>query len=122
MKIMMIIPAWNIAVSDDDYSRKVPSFSGFLNYMESGSKTSVRNWKVLDHRDSDHVQHSCSGLLMLATVNVHRLTTYVTRCNQNFRLPDSTSLDEMTELPYQVECTPPYQLDQSCRVIKYHFS
>ncbi|KAG2309026.1 hypothetical protein Bca52824_028774 [Brassica carinata] len=58
--------------------------------------------------------------LMLATVNVHRLATYVTRCNQNFRLPDSpllvglndsTTFDEITESPHQVECTPPYQLD-----------
>ncbi|KAF2549919.1 hypothetical protein F2Q68_00036086 [Brassica cretica] len=66
----------------------------------SGSKNSVRKWKVLDHEDSDDVlfafapkrQHSCSGLLMLATVNVHSLTTYVTWCNQNFRLPDSPLL------------------------------
>ncbi|KAF3504583.1 hypothetical protein F2Q69_00041890 [Brassica cretica] len=66
----------------------------------SGSKNSVRKWKVLDHGDSDDVlfafapkrQHSCSGLLMLTTVNVHCLTTYVTRCNQNFRLPDSPLL------------------------------
>ncbi|CAF1891615.1 unnamed protein product [Brassica napus] len=42
----------------------------------SGSKNSVRKWKVLDHVDSDDVlfafapkrQHSCSGLLMLTTV------------------------------------------------------
>ncbi|CAF2226219.1 unnamed protein product, partial [Brassica rapa subsp. trilocularis] len=90
----------------------------------SGSKNSVRKWKVLDHGDSDDVlfafapkrsrnlfsvlwlthnhysfiffsvfrQHSCSGLLMLATVNVHRLTTYVTRRNQNFILPESPLL------------------------------
>ena len=46
---------------------------------------------------------------MLTTVNVHRLTTYVTRRNQNFILPespllirfnDSTTLDEITDLPY----------------------
>ncbi|CAF1720026.1 unnamed protein product [Brassica napus] len=90
----------------------------------SGSKNSVRKWKVLDHVDSDDVlfafcskkfffsvfrQHSCSGLLMLTTVNAHRLTTYVTRRNQNFILPespllirfnDSTTLDEITDLPY----------------------
>ncbi|CAF2280484.1 unnamed protein product [Brassica napus] len=83
----------------------------------SGSKNSVRKWKVLDHVDSDDVlfafapkrQHSCSGLLMLTTVNVHRLTTYVTRRNQNFILPespllirfnDSTTLYEITDLPY----------------------
>ncbi|KAH0903620.1 hypothetical protein HID58_043123 [Brassica napus] len=60
-------------------------------------------------------RHSYSGLLMLATVKVHCLTSYVIRFN------DSTTLDEITESPNQVECTPPYQLD-SCRVMKYQFA
>ncbi|KAG2272046.1 hypothetical protein Bca52824_066601 [Brassica carinata] len=29
--------------------RKFLSFSGFLNYMESDSKNSVRKWKAVDH-------------------------------------------------------------------------
>lgn len=60
------IGAWNIAVSDDgllqkssDESlvrppRKVPSFSGFLNYMEPGSQNCIRKWKAADRQgDSD---------------------------------------------------------------------
>uniref|UniRef100_A0A1J3I9E6 Syntaxin-61 n=1 Tax=Noccaea caerulescens TaxID=107243 RepID=A0A1J3I9E6_NOCCA len=59
--------AWNIAVSDDGLlqkpptdeppvrpPRKVPSVSGFLNYMEPGSKNCIRKWKALDRQgDSD---------------------------------------------------------------------
>ncbi|EOA36151.1 hypothetical protein CARUB_v10009881mg [Capsella rubella] len=57
---------WNVAVSDDGLlkkssdepvvkpPRKVPSFSGFLNYMEPGSKHCIRKWKALDRQgDSD---------------------------------------------------------------------
>ncbi|WZZ51110.1 hypothetical protein YC2023_051217 [Brassica napus] len=71
--------------------------------------------------NSCSLRHSCSGLLMLATVKVHRLSTYVIRFN------DSTTLDEITESPNQVECTPPYLQPygvhyQSCRVMKYQFS
>ncbi|CAA7042234.1 unnamed protein product [Microthlaspi erraticum] len=62
------IGAWNIAVSDDGLPpkpsdereppvrppRKVPSVSGFLNYMEPGSKNCIRKWKALDRQgDSD---------------------------------------------------------------------
>lgn len=60
------ISAWNIAVSEDGLvkkssdepvvrpPRKVPSFSGFLNYMEPGSKHCIRKWKALDRQgDSD---------------------------------------------------------------------
>ncbi|ESQ34089.1 hypothetical protein EUTSA_v10008228mg [Eutrema salsugineum] len=61
------IGAWNVAVSSDDGfvqktsdeplvqpPRKVPSFSGFLNYMEPGSKNCIRKWKALDRQgDSD---------------------------------------------------------------------
>ncbi|XP_010478118.1 PREDICTED: uncharacterized protein LOC104757101 [Camelina sativa] len=61
--------AWNVVVSDDGLlkkkscdeeepvvrpPRKVPSFSGFLNYMEPGSKHCIRKWKALDRQgDSD---------------------------------------------------------------------
>ncbi|KAL9307495.1 putative syntaxin 6 [Arabidopsis thaliana] len=58
--------AWNIAVSDDGLvkkscdepvvrpPRKVPSFSGFLNYMDPVSKHCNRKWKGLDRQgDSD---------------------------------------------------------------------
>ncbi|CAE5958660.1 unnamed protein product [Arabidopsis arenosa] len=58
--------AWNIAVSDDGLlkkssdepvvrpPRKVPSFSGFLNYMDPGSNHCNRKWKALDRQgDSD---------------------------------------------------------------------
>lgn len=56
------IGAWNIAVSDDGLlqkppdeppvrpPRKVPSVSGFLNYMEPASKNCVRKWKALDRQ------------------------------------------------------------------------
>lgn len=60
------ISAWNIAVSDDGLlqkppdeplvlpPRKIPSVSGFLNYMDPGSKQCVRKWKALDRQgDSD---------------------------------------------------------------------
>ncbi|KAL0678756.1 hypothetical protein Bca4012_006737 [Brassica carinata] len=62
------IGAWNIAVSKDGLlqkssgeppvrpPRKVPSVSGFLNFMEPGSKNCVRKWKALDRQgDSDAV-------------------------------------------------------------------
>ncbi|KAH0916009.1 hypothetical protein HID58_030455, partial [Brassica napus] len=62
------IGAWNIAVSEDGLlqkpsgeppvrpPRKVPSVSGFLNFMEPGSKNCVRKWKALDRQgDSDAV-------------------------------------------------------------------
>ncbi|KAL0798882.1 hypothetical protein Bca101_054057 [Brassica carinata] len=62
------IGAWNIAVSVDGLMqkpsgeplvrppRKVPSVSGFLNFMEPGSKNCVRKWKALDRQgDSDAV-------------------------------------------------------------------
>ncbi|XP_019099234.1 PREDICTED: uncharacterized protein LOC104776820 isoform X1 [Camelina sativa] len=60
--------AWNVVVSDHGLlkkspgeeepvvrpPRKVPSFSGFLNYMEPGSKHCIRKWKDLDRQgDSD---------------------------------------------------------------------
>ncbi|KFK44654.1 hypothetical protein AALP_AA1G286600 [Arabis alpina] len=60
------VGAWNIAVSEDGLvqktsneplvrpPRKVPSFSGFLNYMEPGSKNCVRKWKAGDRQgDAD---------------------------------------------------------------------
>ncbi|CAH2034086.1 unnamed protein product [Thlaspi arvense] len=60
------IGAWNIPVSDDGFlqkssdeppvrpPRKVPSVSGFLNYMEPGSQNCIRKWKALDRQgDSD---------------------------------------------------------------------
>lgn len=63
------IGAWSIAVSSEDGlakkssgdppvrpPRKVPSVSGFLNFMEPGSKNCVRKWKALDRQgDSDAV-------------------------------------------------------------------
>ncbi|KAF8084085.1 hypothetical protein N665_0734s0012 [Sinapis alba] len=62
------IGAWNISVSEDGLMqkssgetlvrppRKVPSVSGFLNFMEHGSKNCVRKWKALDRQgDSDAV-------------------------------------------------------------------
>ncbi|KAL1209422.1 hypothetical protein V5N11_020744 [Cardamine amara subsp. amara] len=60
------ISAWNIAVSEDGLlqkpsdeplvrpPRKVPSVSGFLNYMDPGSNHCIRKWKALDRQgDSD---------------------------------------------------------------------
>ncbi|KAH0914572.1 LOW QUALITY PROTEIN: hypothetical protein HID58_029018, partial [Brassica napus] len=83
----------------DEFQRAV-AYS-YDNGLKDRLETCIMSlWKVLDHGDSDDVlfafapkrQHSCSGLLMLATVNVHRLTTYVTRRNQNFILPESPLL------------------------------
>ncbi|CAN8313413.1 unnamed protein product [Cochlearia groenlandica] len=62
------IGAWNISVSEDGLlqkssdeplvrpPRKVPSYSGFLNFMEPGSHNCVRKWKALDRQgDADTV-------------------------------------------------------------------
>ncbi|KAH0913881.1 hypothetical protein HID58_028327, partial [Brassica napus] len=107
----------------DEFQRAVAySYdNGLKDRLETGimSLVSLLKWKVLDHVDSDDVlfafapkrQHSCSGLLMLTTVNVHRLTTYVTRRNQNFILPESPLLI--------LECTPPYQLGERLTLPPY---
>ncbi|XP_010549264.1 PREDICTED: uncharacterized protein LOC104820507 isoform X2 [Tarenaya hassleriana] len=64
--------AWNISISDDNFlqnssdetvvrvPRKVPSFSGFLNFMEptanvNWSKNCVRKWKAADRQQESDV-------------------------------------------------------------------
>ncbi|WZZ08594.1 hypothetical protein YC2023_094515 [Brassica napus] len=94
----------------------------------SGSKNSVRKWKVLDHGDSDDVlfafapkrQHSCSGLLMLATVNVHRLTTYVCFLLQYSYGPRPQPSSKIVELAERIAALSPEERKQIGHALSKH--